>query len=165
MPSLSSRHGRQPFLLGELAREVAAEGIEPVAANAARPLALEPQGVSRVVLLRLARLPGHARKLAHAVAVLDDGAEPRDAAELAELAAEPLAEAHFQLVRAEILEGQDESLHFVHPIVKNTLYRDLEPLQPDARMQAPPASGMLVGRPLRRLARTSCSPTRPVTPG
>jgi len=115
-----------PFLLGELAREVAAEGIEPVAANAARPLALEPQGVSRVVLLRLARLPGHARKLAHAVAVLDDGAEPRDAAELA---AEPLAEAHFQLVRAEILEGQDESLHFVHPIVKNTLYRDLEPLQ------------------------------------
>ena len=118
-----------PFLLGELAREVAAEGIEPVAANAARPLALEPQGVSRVVLLRLARLPGHARKLAHAVAVLDDGAEPRDAAELAELAAEPLAEAHFQLVRAEILEGQDESLHFVHPIVKNTLYRDLEPLQ------------------------------------
>jgi hypothetical protein len=51
-----------PFLLGELVREVAAEGIEPVAANATRLLALEPKGVSRVVLLRLARLPGHARQ-------------------------------------------------------------------------------------------------------
>jgi DNA-binding CsgD family transcriptional regulator len=121
--------GGNPFLLGELLREVAADGIEPVAANAARMLLLEPRGVSRVVLLRLARLPSHARRLAHAVAVLGDGAEARDAGELAELDAAQLADARAALIAAEILMGSEESLRFVHPIVRNTLYEDLEASQ------------------------------------
>jgi DNA-binding CsgD family transcriptional regulator len=121
-------HGN-PFLLGELLREVAAEGIEPVAANATRLLVLDPRGVSRVVLLRLARLPSHARRLAHAVAVLGDGVEARDAGKLAELDAAQLAHARSALVRAEILVGAEESLRFVHPIVGNTLYDDVEASQ------------------------------------
>ena len=121
--------GGNPFLLGELIREIAAEGIEPVAANAARPLTLEPSGVSRVVLLRLSRLRDTARKLAHAVAVLGDGAAAQDAGQLAELDAEQLAQARSALVHAEILEGPPESLRFVHPIVRNTIYDDLEPLR------------------------------------
>ena len=118
-----------PFLLDELLREVIAEGIEPVAANAASVLALEPKGISRVVLLRLARLPGHARRLAHAIAVLGDGAAVRDAGELAELDGRQLVEAHAALVGAEIIEGREAAVHFVHPIVRNTLYEDIEPLQ------------------------------------
>ena len=116
-----------PFLLSELVREVTARGIAPTAANAARPLALEPGGVSRVVLLRLARLPEHASRLAHAVAVLGDGADTTDAAELAGLDAEPLGDARAALVRSEILEGREETLHLVHPIVRNTLYEALPP--------------------------------------
>ena len=116
-----------PFLLSELLREIAAQGIAPTAANAARPLALEPDAVSRVVLLRLGRLPEHAARLAHAVAVLGDGTDPRDAAELASLGPDQLGEARIALARAEILDGREETLHLVHPIVRNTLYEDLAP--------------------------------------
>jgi len=75
--------GGNPFLLGELLRELAT--VAPTAANAGLVERQTSRTVSRSALARLRRLPPAATALARAVVILGDGAEPALAAALAEL--------------------------------------------------------------------------------
>ncbi|HEX8083474.1 MAG TPA: AAA family ATPase [Solirubrobacteraceae bacterium] len=79
--------GGNPFLLRELLRELAAEGVAPTRDGAPLVRELAPPTVARAVVLRLARLGDDASSLARAVAVLGDGVPLRRAAALAGLAA------------------------------------------------------------------------------
>lgn len=114
-----------PFFIQTLLREVASQGIEPTADQAARIRALGPRAVSRAVVMRLAMVPGGA-SLARAVAVLGDGTALVHAAPLAEMQERAAAQAADALVRGAILK-HGSRLEFVHPIVRQAVYADLAP--------------------------------------
>ncbi|HST38175.1 MAG TPA: AAA family ATPase, partial [Conexibacter sp.] len=112
--------GGNPFLLGELARTIAAERIDPAAAPASRVRELAPERVTRTVLVRLGRLSRAAQAVARAVVVLGDGADGPLAAELAGLDEASAAHAADELRAAAILD-RDATLRFVHPLVRTAL--------------------------------------------
>jgi predicted ATPase len=66
--------GGNPFLLGALLTQLAAEGVEPGDEAAARLGTFGSEQVARVIERQLARLPDGAAPLARAVAVLGSGA-------------------------------------------------------------------------------------------
>ena len=140
--------GGNPLLMSELLREVASERISPTADQAARVAALGPQGVSTVVLLRLARMPPAAPELARAVAVLGDSASVAAAAELAGLEESEAAATGSALVRAEVLTQESDGLSFVHPIVRTAIYEDM----PHSRRL------FLHARAAEVLSRRNCTP-------
>jgi predicted ATPase len=74
--------GGVPFLVQELVRAIAEQGIKPAAAASSRVAALAPRAVARSVVRRLSRLSAPARELAPAAAVLGE-ADLRLAAGLA----------------------------------------------------------------------------------
>ena len=113
-----------PFLLRELLRELSAEGSAGGAGEARHVRELAPATIQRAVLLRLARLPDEAGRLARAVAVLGDDAGLGQAGALAELDAPATGEAADALVAADILES-GRPLRFVHPLVRNAVYADI----------------------------------------
>ncbi|MEX2195397.1 MAG: AAA family ATPase [Thermoleophilaceae bacterium] len=114
--------GGNPFVLRELAASIESEGIPPTAESAERVFALTPATVSRSVLARLGRLPGPARELARAVAVLGE-ASLADAAAVAGLERAPAAEGAAALQRAHVL-AQVEPLAFAHPVLRSVVYDD-----------------------------------------
>jgi DNA-binding CsgD family transcriptional regulator len=113
-----------PFLLRELLAELTAEGGVGTAGEARHVHALAPATIKRSVLLRLARLSDDAGRLARAVAVLGDDADPRQAGALARLESRTTAVAADALVAAGILES-GRPLRFAHPLVRNAVYADL----------------------------------------
>lgn len=121
--SEACRHatGGVPFLVGELLREVAVEGIAPRAEQAARVAALSPRNVATAVALRLARLPETASGLAQATAVLGDGAPVSVAGQLARITDVQARASAQMLVEADVLAAE-EPLRFVHPIVRTAIY-------------------------------------------
>src|SRR6266536_2528891 len=124
-----------PFLLRELVTELTFEGVAPTAENAPQVPTLGPKTISRFVLRRLARLAPAATLLAHAAAILGDGAELRQAAELADLDGRAAAEAARALKEIGILRDE-EQLGFAHPVVRTAIYSDLalpEPARAHAR--------------------------------
>lgn len=112
-----------PFLLGELAKMVRSERIEPTAENARAVGRLTPASVSRSVLARLGRLDRRAVLLARAVAVLDGGGMP-DAARLAALDAVDAEAATETLIAADIV-GREPPLRFIHPMAQWSVYNDI----------------------------------------
>ncbi|HEX8648348.1 MAG TPA: AAA family ATPase [Thermoleophilaceae bacterium] len=118
--------GGNPLLLRQLLTSLEAEGVAPEAANASLVRDIGPRAVSRTVLLRLARLPAEAAAVARAVAVLGENADVPAVAALAELDERVAAEATASLARVEILRP-DPPLSFVHPLVRDAIYRDLPP--------------------------------------
>jgi DNA-binding CsgD family transcriptional regulator len=115
--------GGVPFLVQELIRTIAEEGIEPTAAAASRVAALAPRAVSQSVTQRLRRLSTPARELAQVAAVLGE-ADLRLAAGLANVDPGAAATAADELAAAGILE-QGRPLRFVHPIVRAAVEADL----------------------------------------
>jgi len=120
--------GGNPLLLRELVNRIAAEGLAPAAANVPRLRDLEARAGSRALLLRLARLPPEATRLAQAVAILGDDAELGQAAALAELDERRASEAIRGLARVDVLRPQ-LPLGFVHPLIRATVYEELTPLE------------------------------------
>jgi class 3 adenylate cyclase/DNA-binding CsgD family transcriptional regulator/tetratricopeptide (TPR) repeat protein len=118
--------GGNPLLLRELASRIASEGLTPTAANAGEIEELGPRAVSRAVLLRLARLPHEATRLARAAAILGDQAELPLAAELAELEVAAARPAGSALVRADVL-SQSDPVCFAHPVVRAAVHADILP--------------------------------------
>ncbi len=116
-------HGN-PLLVRELARELAAQGIDPDADSVNRMRALTPDSISRVTLVRLGRLPNPAVELARAVAVMGTDVELRHAAALANEETEAAGRAADALVDAGILEP-GRPLRFVHPLLGAVIYQDL----------------------------------------
>jgi DNA-binding CsgD family transcriptional regulator len=117
--------GGVPFLVRELIRALAGQGIEPTAAAASRVAGLAPRAVSQSVVQRLSRLSGSARELARAAAVLGE-ADLRLAAGLARVDPGTAATAADELAAAGIFE-EGRPLRFVHPIVRAAVEADLPP--------------------------------------
>ena len=114
--------GGNPFLLEELAADLIAREVSPVADSAGAVLELAPESVTTRVMVRLRRLGEGAVELAQAVAVLGDGAEIRHAAALAGLESGDAVRAADSLIAAGVLD-RGEGLGFVHPLIRAALYR------------------------------------------
>jgi DNA-binding CsgD family transcriptional regulator len=116
--------GGNPFLLHELIGQLAADRVSPTPEAAARIGEIQPETVSRAVLLRLRRLPETARELVRAVAVLESHATLGRAAELAGLGRDDAAQAADALASADILVV-GRRLEFVHPLVRAAIYGEI----------------------------------------
>lgn len=115
-----------PLLLRQLLGALRSGGVRPHAEQAATVTDIGSRAVSGLVLGRLAQLPDRATAVAHAVAVLGDGATLRDVADVMEVPENDVADALAPLVRAEIIRDH-HPLGFVHPLVGDAVYRDLPP--------------------------------------
>src|SRR5205085_3269135 len=102
------------------------DGIAPTDESAAIVRAQGPSTISRATLLRLSRLSKAAIMIARAVAVLGAGAQIHHAAALAGVDEGEAAATVDALSRAEIL-APGATLDFVHPIVREAIYRDMQP--------------------------------------
>ena len=150
--------GGNPFLLGELARAVAAEGVAPAADAAPRVMELGPAAVAGSVVKRIARLGADATALARALAVLDHDADLPNAARLAGLEHGAAAAALGALAESHIFEPGGGT-RFAHPILRAAVYGDL----PDAergRMHAA-AARLLDGQRRSDRAAVHLLATRP----
>jgi DNA-binding CsgD family transcriptional regulator len=117
--------GGNPFLLGELLRELGSEGVAPTSERVPLVEQLAPPTVARAVLLRLARLGPEASALARAVAVLGDAVPLHRAASLAGLRDEQAEAVAAALGRAGILAAA-RPLSFAHPILRAAVYSDMD---------------------------------------
>jgi DNA-binding SARP family transcriptional activator/tetratricopeptide (TPR) repeat protein len=113
-----------PLLLRQLLRALEADRVRPDAAHADMVVAVGSRAVSSMVLMRLRRLAGSAPSVARAAAVLGDGAPLPVVSALAELPESDTAAALAELARAEIVKDE-QPLAFVHPLVREAVYRDL----------------------------------------
>jgi DNA-binding CsgD family transcriptional regulator len=118
--------GGNPFLLTELIGELRRQGVASTAAEAEGIRDVRPASIARVLLVRLARLPADAVKLAQAIAVLGDGVELRHAARLARLSIERAAELAGVLAGVDLI-ANERSLRFAHPLVRASVYAELAP--------------------------------------
>jgi DNA-binding CsgD family transcriptional regulator len=115
--------GGNPFLLSELAAEIAAEGIEP-SDRSGGVEALVPRRVGQMARRRLARLSDDARTLADAVAVLGDGEELGAAGAMAELDPDAATAAASELVAARIF-ADASGLRFRHPLLRSAVVEEI----------------------------------------
>jgi DNA-binding CsgD family transcriptional regulator len=118
--------GGNPLLLGQLISSLESEGVAPRADHADTVRAIGPRAVSRTILLRLSRLPEPAARVAGAIAILGESATLPLVAALCETDERSTADAISALARADII-GHDAPLEFVHPLVREAIYRELPP--------------------------------------
>jgi DNA-binding CsgD family transcriptional regulator len=116
--------GGNPLLLRELSRTVTSEGLTPTEDNLALLAGIVGRAGSRTVAMRLGRLPYEATRLAQAVAVLGDDAQPHQAADLAGLDSEEASAAAVALDQADILRTRPR-FGFVHPLIHAAVYEAL----------------------------------------
>jgi DNA-binding SARP family transcriptional activator len=113
-----------PLLLRQLLRGLEADGVRPDAAHADTVVAIGSRAVSSLVLMRLRRMGGDVPAVARAAAILGDGAPLPVVAALAGRPEAETAAVLAALARAEIVKD-DWPLAFVHPLVREAVYRDL----------------------------------------
>jgi DNA-binding CsgD family transcriptional regulator len=116
--------GGNPALVREL---LSARSAGRLGAAVREVLDLAPERLGGTVSDRLVRLSPDALTLAQAVAVLGACETVHDAAGLAGLDPESAAEATTVLVRAEVLT-ETPQVTFVHPLVRNAVYRAINPM-------------------------------------
>lgn len=115
-----------PLLLRQLLRALEADSIRPDRAHADTVTAIGSRAISSMVLMRLRRLSAAAVITARAIAVLGDGAQLPIVAALTQLSEDDVSAAIASLVRIEIVRD-DYPFGFVHPLVRDAVYRDLTP--------------------------------------
>jgi DNA-binding CsgD family transcriptional regulator len=123
--------GGNPLLLRELVYAIADEDLAPTEANVPRLRELGGRAGSRALSARLSRLPPEATRLAQAVAILGEDADPLHAAALAVLDRQAASEAAALLARADVLR-QQPPFGFVHPLIRAGVYETLTPLERDS---------------------------------
>jgi DNA-binding CsgD family transcriptional regulator/tetratricopeptide (TPR) repeat protein len=150
--------GGNPFLLGELLDELAADGVQGSASDAGKVLEFGSERLGRAVRRRLRRLPAEATSVARAVAVLGPGAPLDEVAPLAELEEVTAGRAADALVGIHVLAA-NRALDFVHPVVRSAVYEQIPSLECHALhveaarlLTARGAEGERVARHLLRLA-------------
>jgi DNA-binding CsgD family transcriptional regulator/tetratricopeptide (TPR) repeat protein len=116
--------GGNPLLLHELVLAVAAEGLATTAVDVTLLRTLGARAGRRAVAVRLSRLPPEATRLATAVAILGDDADPRQAVMLAGLDERAAVESAGALVRVDVLRPQPP-FEFVHPLIRAAVYEAL----------------------------------------
>lgn len=141
--------GANPFLLGELARELGRLKVDPVAPEAARVADLQPDRVAGSLRLRLDRCGAGAESLATAIALLGDGAELSLAGELASLGDDATA-ASFDALVGEGLLVAALPPRYAHPLLRTTA----------EGLLAPPERSRLHGRAAELLIETEASAER-----
>jgi DNA-binding CsgD family transcriptional regulator len=109
--------GGNPFYLDELGRSLALERVDPTVEHVDRITTVRPQTLSRTIL---ARMTPEARKLARAIAVLDEPGDVLLAREVAGLDPEPASSAADELTRAGLLIDE-RPLRFRHAIVRGAV--------------------------------------------
>jgi len=118
--------GGNPLLLGQLISSLESEGVAPQAEQADTVRSIGPRAVGRTILLRLSRLPEPAARVAGAIAILGESATLPLVAALCEIDERTAADAIAALARADIV-GHEAPLEFVHPLVREAIYRELPP--------------------------------------
>jgi DNA-binding CsgD family transcriptional regulator len=131
--------GGNPFLLTELARELAAHAVPPTRAEAAVVARVAPDTVARSVAARLAIHPPEVARLAGAVAVLGDDVGLSLAARLAGLDVSAAREAADVLIELGVLR-YGSALRFEHPIVREAVYEQIGPVRRSGMHAAAAAS-------------------------
>ena len=142
---LHEASGGNPWLLGELCRQVDVHG-ERVLEGAAPPLSHE----GRIVLRRrLAELAPAERRVADALAVLDGPADRHDLAEIAGGDAGTFGAIHAALAAAGLC---DDGWRFPHPVLAAAVRSEIPPTEREALHRA--AAAVLIARqaPERRIA-------------
>jgi DNA-binding CsgD family transcriptional regulator len=140
-----------PLLVAELAAALAAEGVTGQAEDVAKVAEVGPEAVARALRLRLGRLSDEARSLAEAASVLGDGAPLGDVAAQAGLELPGATAAATALAEADLLRAE-ETVAFVHPVVRAAVYAGLGPF---GRREAHTRAARLLaaaGRPAERVA-------------
>jgi DNA-binding CsgD family transcriptional regulator len=118
--------GGNPFLLGSLLDELAADHLPADDTTAATVAQVVPATAGRSVLTRLGRLPAPAIALARAVAVLGDHSRLALAGALADLAEADVVRAADMLADAGLLQAGDP-VSFTHPLMATIVAADLPP--------------------------------------
>jgi len=113
-----------PFLLAELARALRASELDQSEESVECLTEVAAAGVSHSIRARLARLGEQAIEVARAVAVLEPNAKARPIAALSGLAPAEVAEAGERLIAARLLTD-DDSLSFVHPLVRDAVLTEI----------------------------------------
>jgi DNA-binding CsgD family transcriptional regulator len=115
--------GGNPFLLTEALRSLQSDGVRPVAGEAGRVERVRPETIARAVLSRIGRLGPEATRFTRALAVLGSGAELRQVARQANLAAGVAAELADALARQAIITPS-RPVEFTHPLIRAAVYAD-----------------------------------------
>lgn len=123
-PACSHATGGNPFFLTALLDDLVAEGVPATAETAAGVGRFVPSTAARSILVRLARLPETAVRLAHSVAVLGDRTPLDRAAALSKLDPESAEEAADVLAGAHLLQPGDP-LSFTHPLIGVAISEDV----------------------------------------
>ena len=146
--------GGNPFFLGEMFGELAADGREP---TPERVRSQRPDKVVADVTRRLTRLSPEAVELARATALLDGHAELRHAVGLAGLPLAAGERAADELTYARLL-APGRPLRFAHPILRAAVEADLPPARRAAAHRL--AGALLDGESPDRAAAhlTACEP-------
>ncbi len=118
--------GGNPFLLGELAHALAAEGSGPQRSSLVSLLGAAPDAIARRVVVRLGDLPEPDRKLAQAVAVFGSGASLVDAASAAGLDVQVATDAADRLASSAVF-APSGPLRFLHELARAAVYSQLGP--------------------------------------
>jgi predicted ATPase len=148
--------GGNPFLLAELLRALAHDGVPPERASVPRVRAVTPKSVAREVRARLHALPAPVAAVAHALAVLGGEADVATIAAHAGIDPAAVLDAADTLRAADVIAAQQRPLAFVHPIVAAAAYADLGSRE---RSEAHQRASALFEEPERRAVHLmACEP-------
>jgi DNA-binding CsgD family transcriptional regulator len=118
--------GGNPFMLGELLRALAEDGIEPSPEAVARLDAVTAPALGHALLARAARLPGDAVAVLKALAVLGRCAELQRLATLAGGRPSVVRDTVAALVDLSVL-SEHEGFGFTHPMLQAAVYEEIAP--------------------------------------
>jgi DNA-binding CsgD family transcriptional regulator len=116
--------GGVPFLVRELLRALAADGVAPAAASVALIDGVGPRTIGRSTMLRLAQLGAAATSAARAAALLGEQASVERIAGLAGLSPGEAAAGLDALAAGQVIEP-GRPVRFRHPLLRSAVYEDI----------------------------------------